>query len=163
MRTRLNAEERVRFGRFELDVRTGELTPLEAVVGEDQRQKTLLREQPFQILRMLIDREGKIVSRSEIKARLWPGDTVVDFDRSINVAMAILRRELNDSADNPKYVETLARRGYRLLVPVEWQQSSIEPRGPGVEVRRGRLRHLRRLKLTASLERRSPGIVFLKS
>ena len=116
----------VRFGEFELNVRTGELTCIEVVDGRDPLEKILLREQPFQILRMLIDREGRIVSKEEIRRRLWPGDTVVDFDRSINVAMANLRRALSDSAETPRYIETLARRGYRLLVPIEWQQDSGE-------------------------------------
>ena len=64
---------------------------------------------------MLIERGGEIVTRGEIKKRLWPNDTIVDFDHSINVAIGILRRALGDSADSPQYIETLARRGYRLL------------------------------------------------
>jgi TolB-like protein/DNA-binding winged helix-turn-helix (wHTH) protein len=86
--------------------------------------KVLLREQPFQILRILVERQGNIVTRQEIRQILWPDDTVVEFDRSINVAMAILRKALADDADHPKYIETLARRGYRLIAPVDWQQSS---------------------------------------
>ncbi len=89
-------------------------------------QKVLLREQPFQILRILIERQGNIVTRDEIKMVLWPNDTIVDFDRSINVAMAILRKAVGDTAENPRYVETLPRRGYRLIVPVEWQESTTE-------------------------------------
>src|SRR4029077_3002310 len=85
--------------------------------------------QPFQILRILVERQGRIVTRQEIRQILWPNDTVVDFDRSINVAMAILRKALADDADHPKYIETLARRGYRLIVPVEWQQSSTAAQG----------------------------------
>jgi serine/threonine protein kinase len=117
---------RVRFGEFELDVRTGELARLNAGGEEALRPAVLLREQPFRVLRLLIERQGDIVSREEIRKRLWPGDTIVDFDRSINAAMAILRRALADSPDNPKYIETLARRGYRLRIPVEWQQGSAE-------------------------------------
>jgi len=86
--------------------------------------KVLLREQPFQILRILVERHGDIVTRQEIRQILWPDDTVVEFDRSINVAMAILRKALADDADHPKYIETLARRGYRLIAPVEWQPRS---------------------------------------
>ena len=73
-----------------------------------------------------MERQGKIVTRQEIRRILWPNDTVVDFDRSINVAMAILRKALGDDAEQPKYIETLPRRGYRLIAPVEWQQSSTE-------------------------------------
>src|ERR1700719_1411759 len=110
----------VRFGAFELDRSTGELRSMEA---PDPNNRVLLREQVFQVLRMLLEREGKIVTREEIKGRLWPDDTVVDFDRSINATIKTLRRALGDSADNPRYIETLARRGYRLMPPVEYQES----------------------------------------
>src|SRR5580704_777538 len=113
--------ERVRFGQFELNVRTGELYPADTPDGS---QRVLLREQPFQILRMLIERGGKVVTRDEIKARLWPNDTMVDFGHSINVAMGVLRRTLGDSADSPRYIETLARRGYRLMVMTEYLESA---------------------------------------
>jgi TolB-like protein/DNA-binding winged helix-turn-helix (wHTH) protein/Tfp pilus assembly protein PilF len=120
----INLAERVRFGSFELNVRTGELVSIVLGAEETGSAKVLLREQPFQILRILVERQGKIVTRLEVKQVLWPNDTVVEFDRSINVAVAILRRALDDDADHPKYIETLARRGYRLIAPVEWQQSS---------------------------------------
>ncbi len=112
---------RVVFGAFELDLRTGELRSVEA---PDPKNKVLLREQVFQVLRMLLEREGKIVTREEIKGRLWPNDTVVDFDRSINATIKALRRALGDSADNPRYIETLARRGYRLMVMTELIESA---------------------------------------
>jgi TolB-like protein/DNA-binding winged helix-turn-helix (wHTH) protein len=112
---------RVRLGAFEVDLRSGELYTAGIVDGD---RKTLLREQPFQVLRMLIEGGGKVVTREEIRRRLWPNDTNVDFDHSINVAIEILRRTFSDSADHPQYIETLARRGYRLIAPVEWQQSS---------------------------------------
>src|ERR1700693_3602254 len=108
---------RVRFGAFELDLSTGELRSIAAL---DPNNRVLLREQVFQVLRMLLEREGKIVTREEIKGRLWPADTVVDFDRSINATIKTLRRALGDSADNPRYIETLARRGYRLMLPIEY-------------------------------------------
>jgi len=73
---------------------------------------------------MLLEREGKIVTRDEIKGRLWPNDTVVDFDRSINATIKALRRALGDSADNPRYIETLGRRGYRLMVMTEYMESA---------------------------------------
>ena len=102
---------RVRIGTFELDLRSGELRAND--------QKTVLQEQPLQILRMLVEREGEIVSREEIRKRLWPNDTIVEFDHSINAAIKNLRRALGDSADEPKFIETLARRGYRLMVAAE--------------------------------------------
>jgi eukaryotic-like serine/threonine-protein kinase len=112
---------RVLFGAFELDLSTGELRSIEA---PDPNNQVLLREQVFQVLRMLVEREGKIVTRGEIKSRLWPNDTVVDFDRSINATIKTLRRALGDSADNPRYIETLARRGYRLMVTIEYLESA---------------------------------------
>jgi len=105
---------RVRLGDFEFDLKTGELCST-----SDPAARILLREQPFQVLRMLIERPGGIVTREEIRRTLWPGSTIVDFDHSINVAIGILRKALGDSASEPRYIETLARRGYRLLVGIE--------------------------------------------
>jgi eukaryotic-like serine/threonine-protein kinase len=107
---------RVRVGSFELNLNTGELRSADATV--------LLREQPFQVLRMLVERDRKIVTRSDIKDRLWPNDTIVDFDHSINVAIGVLRRAFGDSAAAPRYIETLARRGYRLIAAIEWLEST---------------------------------------
>jgi TolB-like protein/DNA-binding winged helix-turn-helix (wHTH) protein len=112
--------ERVLFGAFELDLTTGELR---STATQDPDSKVLLREQVFQVLRMLLERESKIVTREEIKSRLWANDTVVDFDQSINATIKTLRRALGDSADNPRYIETLARRGYRLMARVEHLES----------------------------------------
>ena len=123
---------RVLFGAFELDLTTGELRSTEA---PDPNHKVLLREQVFQVLRMLLEREGKIVTREEIKSRLWANDTVVDFDRSINETIKTLRRALGDSADNPRYIETLARRGYRLMLPIQYLESA-----PGTALEKDRER-----------------------
>ena len=114
---------RVRFGAFEFDLSTGELRSIEA---PDPNHKVLLREQVFQVLKMLVEREGKIVTREEIKSRLWANDTVVDFDQSINATIKTLRRALGDSADDPRYIETLARRGYRLMLPIQYLESAPE-------------------------------------
>ncbi|HUK43390.1 MAG TPA: tetratricopeptide repeat protein [Candidatus Bathyarchaeia archaeon] len=103
--------DRVRLGAYELDLRSGEL------LGGGQR--VLLQEQPLQVLLMLVEREGELLTREEIQKRLWPNDTIVEFDHSINAAIKNLRRALGDSATEPTYIETLARRGYRLMVPVE--------------------------------------------
>jgi len=115
--------QRVRFGAFELDLSTGELQAIEA---PEPNNKVLLRQQVFQVLQMLVEREGKIVTREEIKSRLWLAVTIVDFDSSINATIKTLRRVLGDSADNPRYIETLARRGYRLMPPVEHLESAPE-------------------------------------
>jgi TolB-like protein/DNA-binding winged helix-turn-helix (wHTH) protein/cytochrome c-type biogenesis protein CcmH/NrfG len=121
----------VRFGAFELDLSTGELRSIEAPDPDNPgsnnsgpNNKVLLREQVFQVLRMLLEREGKIVTREEIKGRLWPNDTVGDFNQSINANIKALRRALGDSADNPRYIETLARRGYRLIPTIECLESA---------------------------------------
>jgi DNA-binding winged helix-turn-helix (wHTH) protein/Tol biopolymer transport system component len=107
--------KRVRFGAFELDLKAGEVC--------NGPGKILLQEQPFQILVMLVEHHGQVVTRDEIIKKLWPNDTVVEFDHSIHTAVKKLRQALGDSAESPTYVETVARRGYRLLPPVEW----IEP------------------------------------
>src|SRR5258706_5088819 len=113
---------RVRLQAFELDLKTGELCS-----GDDS--KSLRRQQPLQVLRMLVANGGEIGTREEIRRTLWPGSTIVDFDHSINVAIGILRRALGDSANNPHYIETLARRGYRLMVPVEWLEPATATPG----------------------------------
>lgn len=117
------SQTRVRFGAFELDLKSGELRPIEAGQSDE---KVLLREQSFQVLRMLLERAGKIVTRDEIRQRLWPNDTVVDFDHSINTVIKTLRRALGDSAEDPQYIETLARRGYRLRITAEWLHSAVK-------------------------------------
>jgi len=102
-----------RFQKFELDLRAGELR-------QDGGKAVRLPEQPFQILIMLIEHAGDVISREDLRRRLWPNDTIVEFEHSISAAMNRLRQALGDSAENPRYVETLARRGYRWMVPVEW-------------------------------------------
>jgi TolB-like protein/DNA-binding winged helix-turn-helix (wHTH) protein/cytochrome c-type biogenesis protein CcmH/NrfG len=117
---------RVRFGAFELDPATGELRSTEPSDPShpDPMNKVLLREQVFQVLRMFLECEGEIVTREEIKQRLWANDTVVDFDQSINATIKALRRALGDSADNPQYIETLGRRGYRFLPAIKYPESA---------------------------------------
>ena len=106
----------VRFGPFTLDLKAGEL-------HKDGR-RIRLQEKPFRILEILIERAGEIVTREELRKRLWPNDTIVEFDHSINAAVKRLRDAMGDTAEEPKYVETVARRGYRLISPVEWDQIS---------------------------------------
>jgi serine/threonine protein kinase/tetratricopeptide (TPR) repeat protein len=110
-----------RFGSFELDLRAAEL--------RKHGLRIRLPEQSFQILAMLLEHPGELVAREEIQAKLWPHDTVVEFGHSINTAIRRLRDALNDSADNPHFVETLARRGYRFIAPVQW----VQPTPPGGE------------------------------
>jgi DNA-binding winged helix-turn-helix (wHTH) protein len=101
----------IRFGVFEVDLRAGEL--------RKNGVKIKLQEQPFQILAMLLERPGEIVTREELQQKLWSNDTFVDFDNSLNKAINKIREALGDSADNPRFVETMARRGYRFIAPVE--------------------------------------------
>ena len=101
----------VQFGIFEADLRAGEL--------RRSGSKIRLQDQPFQVLALLLERPGQLVTREELHARLWPADTFVDFDHGLNAAIKRLRDALGDSAENPRFVETLARRGYRFLAPVK--------------------------------------------
>ena len=110
-------EQLVRFEGFELDVRTGELR-------KAGRDSVRLSEQPLTILATLLERPGELVLREDLRKRLWPNDTVVEFEHSINAAIKRLRQALGDSADNPSFIETLARRGYRWKTPVELVKSA---------------------------------------
>jgi cholera toxin transcriptional activator len=101
----------LRFGIFEIDASAGEL--------RKNGVRVKLQEQPFQVLVMLLEAQGSVVTREEISARLWGSDTFVDFDQSLNTAINKIREALGDSASNPRYVETQARKGYRFLGAVE--------------------------------------------
>jgi serine/threonine protein kinase/DNA-binding winged helix-turn-helix (wHTH) protein len=101
----------IRFGAFELDLRTREL--------HKHGVKVKLAGQPIEVLAMLLERPGELVTREELQKKLWPHDTIVEFEHSINAAVKRLREALGDDADNPRLVETLPRRGYRFIAPVE--------------------------------------------
>jgi len=101
----------IRFGVFELDVRSGEL--------QRQGRKIHLEGQPVQVLICLLENPGELVTRDELRRKLWPGDTFVNFEHGLNAAVKRLRQALNDSADNPRFVETLPRRGYRFIAPMQ--------------------------------------------
>ena len=101
----------VRFGTFELDLRAGEL--------RKDGAKIRLQEQPLQVLAMLLEHPGEVVTREELQRKLWPGDTFVDFEHSLNAAVKRLREALGDSADNPRFIETLPRHGYRFIAPLQ--------------------------------------------
>jgi len=126
-----NLTEVVRFGVYEVDPRAGEL--------RRNGVKVKIQEQPYQVLALLLERPGEVVTREELKRRLWPADTFVDFDHSLNAAIKRLRDALRDSADNPRFVETLARRGYRFLAPVAGSLPSplsLAPQLPQIASRR---------------------------
>jgi DNA-binding winged helix-turn-helix (wHTH) protein len=102
---------RYKFGLYEADLGSGELFR--------NGQKLRLQEQPFQVLVALLERPTEVVSRDELRERLWPSDTFVDFDHSLNTAINKLRDALGDGASNPRFIETLPRRGYRFIAPVQ--------------------------------------------
>src|SRR5579863_7324345 len=106
------------FGVFEADLRAAEL--------RKHGIRIKLQEQPFQILSLLLEHPGEVVTREELRQKLWPAHTFVDFDRSLNKAMTKLRSALGDSAENPRYVETIPRHGYRFLAPVHHPREGAE-------------------------------------
>ena len=116
------AGKTIRFGVFEVDLAAGEL--------RKNGNRIRLQEQPFQILVYLLDRTGEVVTREELRQKLWPADTFVDFDHSLNTAVNKLREALGDSASSPRYVETLARRGYRFLAPVQRTEQKSQDSQP---------------------------------
>jgi len=101
----------VHFGVFEADLRSGEL--------RKHGLKVKIQEQPFRVLAMLLEQPGQIVTREELRKKLWPTDTFVDFEHGLNAAINKLRAALGDPADNPRCVETLHRRGYRFIAPLD--------------------------------------------
>ena len=111
----------IRFSTFELNLQTGEL--------RQQGQKLKLQEQSFLVLAALLERPGEMVTREELRSKLWPVDTFVDFDHSLNAAIKRLRDALGESADRPIFIETLARRGYRFIAPVD---GSLTPNTVGI-------------------------------
>ena len=105
-----SSSRKVRTGLFEIDLASGEL--------RKNGRRLPLQEQPFRVLAMLLERPGEIVTRQDLQARLWPADTYVGFDEGLNTAIRKLRTAFGDSAGNPRFVETLPRRGYRFIAPV---------------------------------------------
>jgi DNA-binding winged helix-turn-helix (wHTH) protein len=108
-----------RFGLFEVDLVSGEL--------RKDGSRIRLQEQPFRVLAMLLDRPGEMVTREEMRSQLWPRDTFVDFDHGLNTAVNKLREALGDAAANPRFVQTVARRGYRFIAPVQQNDGSAMP------------------------------------
>jgi TolB-like protein/DNA-binding winged helix-turn-helix (wHTH) protein/tetratricopeptide (TPR) repeat protein len=115
---------RLSFGVFDLDLGTGELRKRGARIR--------LQQQPFQVLALLIERRGEVVSREELQQKLWPANTFVDFDHGLNKAINKIREALGDSADTPRFVETVARRGYRFLADVAVDEQVLQPSRPAL-------------------------------
>ena len=118
-----SSPEVVRFGIFELDVAAGEL--------RKQGRRINLQQQPCQVLALLLRRPGELVTREELQQALWPGDTFVEFDQGLNTAIKKIRQALGDSAENPRFVETLPRKGYRFIAPVNGAASAVSPAARG--------------------------------
>ena len=114
----------VRFGVFEADLSAGEL--------RKNGLKIKLQDHPFRVLAFLLERPGGVVTREELRQRLWSADTFVEFDHSVNTAIRKIREALDDSSDNPRFVETLPRRGYRFVAP----RGGVAPRPSCVRNRR---------------------------
>jgi DNA-binding winged helix-turn-helix (wHTH) protein len=110
---------RLQFGLFEIDCATGEL--------RKGGIKIKLQDQPFQVVSALLDRPGQIVTREELRQKIWPADTFIDFDQSLNKAINKIREALGDSAENPRFVETVPRRGYRFIAPVNTHDQPQKP------------------------------------
>ena len=108
----------VRFGVFEVDLRTADL--------RKHGVRIHLEEQPFHILTLLLEHPGELVTREQLREQLWPAGTFVDFDRSLNKAISKLRLALGDSAETPRFVETLHRRGYRFVAPIQWEELPLQ-------------------------------------
>src|ERR1700758_829243 len=106
----------VQFGIYEVDLDEGELRKAGIRIKVQQ--------QPFKVLRALLEHPGQLVTREQLHDRIWPGASFGDFDQAVNVAVAKLRTALGDSADNPRFIETVPRRGYRFIAPVHSEDSS---------------------------------------
>jgi DNA-binding winged helix-turn-helix (wHTH) protein len=114
-----SAPAKYRFGAFELDREAAQL--------RKRGIRVKLQEQPYRILCLLLDNPGEVVARETLCSALWPDGTFVEFERSLNAGVAKLRQALGDSAENPRFVETVARRGYRFIAPVELDLDTTVP------------------------------------
>src|SRR6201996_2091976 len=107
----------VRFGTYELSLQWGEV--------RKAGMKIRVQQQPLKLLEVLLERPGEVITREELRGRVWPNDSFGDFDQAVNIAIAKLRSALGDSADNPRYIETVPKRGYRFIADV----SFVDPEG----------------------------------
>jgi TolB-like protein/DNA-binding winged helix-turn-helix (wHTH) protein/Flp pilus assembly protein TadD len=141
----VSSVRRVRTGLFEIDLGAGEI--------HKEGRRVPLQEQPFRVLALLVERAGEVVTREELQSRLWPADTYVGFDEGLNTAIRKLRIALGDSSENPRFIETIPRRGYRFVAPVQEavvgssrDLGTAEAAGPAVELQTdGRGRRTRRV------------------
>ena len=113
-----SSAEKIRFDVFVVDPRAGELLK--------EGRKIKLQEQPFRVLSLLLQQSGEVVTRDELRQELWPADTFVDFDHGLNSAVARLREALGDSAEKPRFIETVAKRGYRFIALIQANEEAPE-------------------------------------
>src|SRR6202034_661555 len=144
-----SSSRQVRTGLFEIDLASGQL--------HKNGRKLPLQEQPFRVLAMLLERPGEVVTRQELQAKLWPADTYVGFDEGLNTAIRKLRVAFGDSAENPRFIETVSRRGYRFVAPIREAVAvtpqpleSVEAPYAPAEVQHGRPWRIRRPVLVLS-------------
>src|SRR5215470_14789634 len=115
----VSSADHIQFGVFELDLRNAEL--------RKSGVKVKLQEQPLKILQTLLENPGQIVTREELRGRIWPADTFVEFDQGLYNAMARLRDALGDASENPRFIQTVARRGYKFIAPVTVPAGDASP------------------------------------
>src|SRR5690242_10214652 len=118
---------RLQFGVFEIDLAGGEL--------RKSGIKIKLQDQPFRVLSALLQHPGEIVTREDLRQKIWQADTFVDFDQSLNKAINKIREALGDTAENPRFLETVPRRGYRFIAPVSGQKQQASIGEPSVPIR----------------------------
>jgi len=118
-----SSAEKIRFDVYVVDPRAGELLK--------EGRKIKLQEQPFRVLFLLLQQRGEVVTRDELRQELWPADTFVDFDHGLNSAVARLREALGDSAEKPRFIETVAKRGYRFIAPIQANEEAPAVTGRG--------------------------------
>src|SRR5271170_4393994 len=119
-----NGNRTIRFGAFEADLPFGEI--------RKSGSRIKLQDQPFKVLQILLERPGELVTRDELQSRIWPEDSFGDFDHAVNVAVGKLRAALGDSAENPSFIETVPRRGYRFVATLDEDPVDTHPRPPGI-------------------------------
>src|SRR6201997_1862661 len=115
----------VRFGTYEVSLQSGEV--------RKSGLRIKVQQQPLKLLEILLERPGEVATREELCSRVWPNETFGDFDQALNIAIAKLRTALGDSAENPRFIETLSKRGYRFIADVSVVDPDVRPRKPEPE------------------------------
>src|ERR1700689_4282735 len=113
----------VRFGTFEVSLQSGEV--------RKSGLKIRVQQQPLKLLEILLERPGEVITREELRSRVWPNESFGDFDQALNISIGKLRSALGDSAENPRFIETLPKRGYRFIADVSVVDVDIRARRPG--------------------------------